>query len=171
MRKKIIIGLVILAIIGLIIFICCNVGIETEYTPEEEIGDTEYRNTVVSLYFQNKENKELQVEARLIDSKELLDNPYSKLINLLLAGTSLDTLESAIPQNTKLIGTVLENDCLIVNLSNDFLDIAEDDMQARNNAIYAIVNTITQLKEVSSVKFLIDGKEIENMKNPYVRKD
>ena len=31
-----------------------------------------------------KKLKELQIETRLIDSKELLDNPYNKLINLSL---------------------------------------------------------------------------------------
>ena len=57
MRKKIIIGVAILLIICLGVFIYFNVGIETEYTPETEIDEEEYRNTVVSLYFQNKESK------------------------------------------------------------------------------------------------------------------
>ena len=150
-------------------FIYFNVGIETEYTPETEIDEEEYRNTVVSLYFQNKESKELQVEARLLDSKELLDNPYSKLVTLLLEGTSLETLESPIPQDTKLIGTVLEGECLVVNLSKEFLNTPEGDVVARTNAIYSFVNTLTELKEVSSVKFLIDGAEVEELKNPFAK--
>lgn len=169
MRKKIIIGVAILLVIGLGVFIYCNVGIETEYTPETEIDDTQYRNTVVSLYFQNKESKELQVEARLLDSKELLDNPYSKLANLLLEGTGLETLESPIPQGTALIGTVLEGECLVVNLSKEFLNTPEGDVVARTNAIYSFVNTLTELKEVSSVKFLIDGAEVEELKNPFAK--
>lgn len=169
MRKKIIIGVAILLIICLGVFIYFNVGIETEYTPETEIDEAEYRNTVVSLYFQNKESKELQVEARLLDSKELLDNPYSKLVNLLLEGTSLETLESPIPQDTKLIGIVLEGECLVVNLSKEFLNTPEGDVVARTNAIYSFVNTLTELKEVSSVKFLIDGTEVEDLKNPFAK--
>lgn len=169
MRKKIIIGVAILLVICFGVFIFCNVGIETEYTPETEIDETEYRNTVVSLYFQNKESKELQVEARLLDSKELLDNPYNKLVNLLLGGTELETLESPIPQDTKLIGTVLENECLVVNLSKEFLNTPEGDAIARTNAIYSIVNTLTELKEVSAVKFLIDGAEVEELKNPFAK--
>lgn len=169
MRKKIIIGVAILLIICLGVFIYFNVGIETEYTPEAEIDETAYRNTVVSLYFQNKDSKELQVEARLLDSKELLDNPYSKLVNLLLEGTKLETLESAIPNETKLIGTVLEKECLVINLSKEFLNTPEGDAIARTNAIYSLVNTLTELKEVSSVKILIDGAEVEELKNPFVK--
>ena len=158
MRKKIIIAVIILLAIALGVFIYLNVGIETEYTQETEIDEQECRNTVVSLYFQNKQTKELQIETRLIDSKELLDNPYNKLINLLLEGTSLETLESTIPKETKLIGTLLENDCLMINLSKEFIENQTGDVIAKTNAIYSIVNTVTELKEVSSVKLLIEGE-------------
>jgi spore germination protein GerM len=159
MRKKIIIGVILILLVALGLFIYFNVGIETEYTPETEIEDADYRNTIISLYFQNKETKELQVETRLIDSKELLDNPYSKLITLLLEGSNSENLESTIPQETSLIGTVLENDCLVVNLSKEFIEMQEGDVIAKINSIYSIVNTVTELKEVTSVKFLIEGNE------------
>jgi spore germination protein GerM len=159
MRKKIIIGAIVLVLIAIGVFIYFNVGIETEYTPEAEIEDSDYRNTIISLYFQNKETKELQVETRLIDSKELLDNPYDKLITLLLEGANSENLESTIPKETTLIGTELESDCLVVNLSKEFIEMQEGDVIEKINSIYSIVNTVTELKEVTSVKFLIDGNE------------
>jgi spore germination protein GerM len=159
MRKKIIIGAIVLVLIAIGVFIYFNVGIETEYTPEAEIEDSDYRNTIISLYFQNKETKELQVETRLIDSKELLDNPYDKLITLLLEGANSENLESTIPKETPLIGTELESDCLVVNLSKEFIEMQEGDVIEKINSIYSIVNTVTELKEVTSVKFLIDGNE------------
>ena len=55
-----------------------------EYTPQEEITEEQYRQTIVSLYFENTETKELMPEARMMDIKELIDNPYEKLINLLM---------------------------------------------------------------------------------------
>lgn len=171
MRKKIIIAVIILLAIALGVFIYLNVGIETEYTPETEIDEQECRNTVVSLYFQNKQTKELQIETRLIDSKELLDNPYNKLINLLLEGTSLETLESTIPKETKLIGTLLENDCLMINLSKEFIENQTGDVIAKTNAIYSIVNTVTELKEVSSVKLLIDGESSQGFEADGIKFD
>ena len=41
----------------------------TEYTPQEEISDEQMRQTIVSLYFKNKDKNELLQEARLIDVK------------------------------------------------------------------------------------------------------
>ncbi|MCX4302919.1 MAG: GerMN domain-containing protein [Clostridia bacterium] len=171
MRKKIIIGVIILLLIIVGVFVYFNVGIETEYIPESEIDESEYRNTIISLYFQNKESKELQIETRLIDSKELLDNPYNKLINLLLEGTTLETLESAIPKETKLIGTVLENDCLVVNLSKEFIEKQEGDAVAKVNSIYSIVNTVTELKEITSVRILIEGEANKGFESDGIKFD
>ena len=39
------------------------------------------------------------------------------------------------------------------------------------NAIYSIVNTLTEFKEVNSVKILIDGEENNQYKESFVRKD
>lgn len=171
MRKKIIIGIILLMIIALAVFICMNVNIETEYTPEAEIEDIEYRNTAISLYFQNKETKELQIETRLIDSKELLKNPYSTLLKLLLEGPESESLESSIPTETKIISTVFEGECLVVNLSKEFIDCAKETVGEKMNSIYSIVNTVTELKEVSSVKILIEGEEGKGFESEGIKFD
>ena len=168
MRKKIGIVLIILALIILGVLIYTNVSVETEYTPEPEIKESEYRNTTVSLYFQDKETKNLQVETRLIDSKELLENPYIKLISLLLEGPDNSNLESAIPQGTKLNSVVQEGEKLIIDVSDEFI-LSEENSNQQSNAIYSIVNTVTELKEVSCVKILINGKEQEGFYDVFAR--
>lgn len=165
MRKKIAIIIILLMVCLLGVLIYTNVSIETEYTPEPEIEDTGYRNTAISLFFQDKETKTLQVETRLIDSKELLKNPYIKIISLLLEGPDNDYFESAIPSGTRLISVIQDKDLLIVDLSSEFLNL--DTPEAKSNAIYSIVNTVTQLNEITSVKFLIEGKEEEGLNNPF----
>lgn len=167
MRKKITIIIILLALAILGVLVYTNVSVETEYTPEPEIEDTEYRNTAISLYFQDKETKNLQVETRLIDSKELLKNPYIKLISLLLEGPDNEKFESAIPSGTRLISVVQEGEMLIVDVSGEFLNC--DTPESLSNAIYSIVNTVTELKEISSVKILINGKETEGFSNPFAR--
>ena len=57
-----------------------------EYTPEEEISENQLRQTIVSLYFQSKESKELVPEARLVDIREIINDPCDKLIYLLIEG-------------------------------------------------------------------------------------
>lgn len=167
MRKKIVIIIILLAISLLGVLIYTNVSVETEYTPEAEIEDTAYRNTTVSLFFQDKETKTLQVETRLIDSKELLKNPYITIISLLLEGPNNENFESAIPRGTRLLSVIQEGEVLSVDLSSEFLNFENE--EDRVNAIYSLVNTVTELKEITAVKFLIDGKVQEGFAEPFAR--
>ena len=80
-----------------------NQAIVEEYTPQEEISEDQLRQTIVSLYFPNKETKELEPEARLVDIKEILENPYEKIVNLLIQGPKDESKEKIIPENTKLL--------------------------------------------------------------------
>ena len=83
MQKWIILVTVsLILILGVVVVINCN--IETEYVPETEIADKELRKTMVNLYFQDKTSKELVKESRLIDSKNLLREPYKELLNMLM---------------------------------------------------------------------------------------
>ncbi|MBR3697879.1 MAG: GerMN domain-containing protein [Clostridia bacterium] len=167
MKKKIGIVIILMSIVILGFVVYKNISIETEYTPELEIEDTEYRNTAISLYFQDKESKTLQVETKLIDSKELLKNPYIKLISLLLEGPDNQNFESPIPSGTRLISVVQDGDVLVVDLSSEFLNF--ETPEAKSNSIYSIVNTVTELNEISKVKFLIDSNEIDDLNNEFAR--
>lgn len=138
-----------------------------EYTPQEEISEEQSRQTIVSLYFPNKETKELEPEARLVDIKEILENPYEKIVNLLIEGPKDEGKERIIPENTKLLSTQLEGDCLTLTFSSDFLNYDKTDEKAKENLINSIVNTLTQLNEVNSIKILIDGTENEEFNEVY----
>ncbi len=158
MKKWIVIILVILAVLicGILLF---NTNVEVEYVPETEIEEVDLRKTMITLYFQNAENKELQKESRLIDSKELLLDPYAELLNMLVEGPQSDFLKKTIPEGTKLLGVELMGNCLQINFSNEFIDNASSDENERKNCVYSIVNTVTELNEVNSIKILINGKE------------
>lgn len=60
--------------------------ITEEYTPQEEISEEQLRQTIVTLYFLSKDTKEITPEARLVDIKDIITNPYENLINLLIEG-------------------------------------------------------------------------------------
>lgn len=147
-----------------------NKNIE-EYTPEEEITGEQLRQTIVSLYFPLKETKELQPEARMVDIKEIINNPYEKLINLLIEGPKNDKLEKIIPENTKLLKNYLEGDCLVLDFSSEFLNYNKENEKTKNNMIDSIVNTLTELTEVNKVKILIDGNENSEFNEIYERKN
>lgn len=158
MKKWIVIILVILTILicGILLF---NTNVEVEYVPETEIEEVDLRKTMVTLYFQNKDNKELQKETRLIDSKDLLVDPYTELLNMLITGPESDSLQKTVPEGTKLLSVELVGECLNINLSKEFIENASQDENEKKNYIYSIVNTVTELTEVNSVKILIEGEE------------
>ncbi len=164
--------LIIAIILTVAIFIICNVSTENvenvnnEATiqPEEEISDEQMRQTNISLYFEDNQSMELVKENRKIDAKELLDTPYLYIVNLLISGPQSKNMQTPIPAGTKVNKVELIGECVNIDLSSEFLNMSG------TNAIYSIVDSLTEFKEVSSVKFLINGEESSNMKEAFVRK-
>lgn len=182
MNKKVFIIIVIILILGIIgvggyLLIKNNLQpTEVEIQPAEEITDEQMRQTIVTLYYQNKETKELMPEGRTIDSKELLSDPYVTLMKLLIEGPKSENLQSVIPEGTRVIKAELKGDILYLDLSKEFIDNHEGGEEAENLTIYSIVNTVTELNEVNSVKILINGREDQsfndnkiNFRNAFVR--
>lgn len=176
--------ILILIIISLIFIFKLNTNTENptneikEYTPAQELSDDEIRKTIISLYFKNIETNNLVAEAKCIDVKELYKEPYSYLINMLITGPENEKLESAIPEGTKVNSCTLKGNTLYVDLSKEFIDNAPSGIEEESIIIYSIVNTLTELNEVSEVKFLINGEENLkfkdgkiNFKNVFVKND
>ena len=165
--------LIMYVIIILIVIILTRVGyfvfnkinkkkIITEYIPEEEISESQLRQTIITLYFLNSSSLELQPETRKIDPKLLINNPYEILINLLIEGPENQNLEKLIPEGTELLNAEIKDDILFVNFSSEFIDNQNLGLDKEELIIRSIVNTVTELTEINKVKILIDGKEGES---------
>lgn len=141
-----------------------------EYVPEEEITEEQVRQTIVSLYFPNKETNELNPEARLIDIKEIMNNAQEKLISLLVEGPKNEKNKKVIPEGTKLNKSYFEGDCVVLDFSSEFLNYNKEEEKAKENLIDCIVNTLTELTEVNKVKILVDGNENAEFNEVYSRK-
>ena len=164
MNKKIIIAIigVILIGVGVWYFLFYNKNTETEVNeiiPEEEISEEQMRQTIVSLYFYNDTTKSLVPEGRLIDVKELVDKPYDKLMKLLIQGPNNRELSKTIPEGTKVNKIELKGDTLYIDFSKEFIDNHEGGEEKEKATIYSIVNTMTNLTEINSIKILINGEE------------
>lgn len=172
--KKVIYCLLILIFIMAIVFAVFkntkNVEVETditEYTPQEEISNSQNRTTLLTLYFVDSATGALIPEIRQMDVKDIIDSPYEKIMNLLLEGSQNENLGKSIPEGTKLNSIVLEGENLIINLSKEFVGKYDVTSEEQKRIIYSVVNTFMELKEVSSVSFLIDGEKYENMSDPF----
>lgn len=169
-KKTIFLILILLIVIGCIIFLVTRGDKEgkeenngnneiTEYTPQEEISSEQLRQTLVTLYFNNKENGLLMPEARMIDSKLLLNNPYNELIKLLLEGPKNDSLEKLIPEGTTINNVEIVKGIVYIDFSEEFIKVGNMGAENESKIIYSIVDTLTELTEVSGVKILINGEE------------
>ena len=165
MKKKtiIILSIMLIAIIGItILYFRGNIEYEyvnNEIEPEEEISDDQLRQTMISVYYVDKNSNEIMPEVKIIDAKNLLNNPYEVLINYLLEGPKSENLKKAIPDGVKLNSVNLKSGVLYVDFSKEFIENHPGGEIEESNTIYTIVNTVTELTEVEAVKILIDGEE------------
>lgn len=175
MNKKVIITIIIILIlvgIGGWYFLKKNKPNEVnEIIPEEEISEEQMRQTIVSLYFYDKNSKSLASEGRLIDAKELVKEPYKKLMQLLIEGPQNQGLSKTIPDGTKINKAELKGEILYLDLSKEFIENHVGGEEQESITIYSIVNTMTNLTEVNSVKILIDGEDNKAFKDNKIKFD
>ncbi len=169
MKKKITITIILIIIISILIIgtisteVDKNVENIAEIQPEEEISDEEMRQTNVDLYFEDSTSRILVTEERKMDSKELIDNPYKKVLDMLIQGPESEKLTNPIPEGTKLNNAKYEKGILYVDLSSEFLN------SNGTNSIYSIVNTMTEFTEINGIKFTIDGEVKDGLKDIFVK--
>ncbi len=172
-KKKLILFFLLLVLIGVVAyFIINNITIsknENEsylnYTPQEEISDEQSRETSISLYFFNPETNQLKSEGKLVNTNDLLQNPYKFIVQKLIEGPSDNSLINVFPENTRLIEASLQNNCVTLNFSDDLLNF-KDEAQ-KFNIINSILNSLAQLNEVNSIKILINNEPHQGIDQEY----
>ena len=174
MKNKKIIFVILAIIVAIIIIISLIVNNKnsgnsnnqfSEYTPEEEISDEQMRETTVTLYFLQQGTEALKSEGRLISATKLLENPYQEIVNLLIEGPQNTDLTNVFPENTRLLDSKIENHCVTLNFSEEIANF-KDDVQ-KYNIINSILNSLTELNEVNSIKILVNNQTNENFEEEY----
>lgn len=173
-KKRIILFVILLVILLGVYFIAAYFNKKEEktnedyqdYTPQEEISEEQYRETIVNLYFLNKESKQVMAEARAIDARRLSGNPYKALVELLLEGPKNESLERIIPEETIVYDAGIEAGCVIINFSKEILNFVEDET-LKSNIINSLYQTLAELTEVNSIRFLVEGEENSKLSEEY----
>lgn len=177
MNKKVIIIIAIILIltgVGVWYFFFYNKQSQNEVNeiiPEEEISEEQMRQTIVSLYFYNGTTQSLVSEGRLIDVKELIKDPYRRLMELLIEGPQNSELKRTIPEGTRINKVEVKGDVLYLDLSKEFIENHEGGEEKENATIYSIVNTMINLTEINGVKILIEGEENKAFKDNLIKFD
>ncbi len=166
MNKKIKLG--ILVISGIIIFFIVSNKVREnnyidnnkqeiqEYTPGEEVTEEQERETIISIYYKSKDTGELIPEDRRIDSKELLENPYKRIVELLMEQPKSEELESVIPNNVKLVDAQVKGTTVEIVFSKELSNVVLKNEEEKNIINDALLKTLQQLNEVNDIKVIID---------------
>ena len=177
MNKKVIIIIAIILIltgVGVWYFFFYNKQSQNEVNeiiPEEEISEEQMRPTIVSLYFYNGTTQSLVSEGRLIDVKELIKDPYRRLMELLIEGPQNSELTRTITEGTRINKVEVKGDVLNLDLSKECIENHEGGEEKENATIYSIVNTMINLTEINGVKILIEGEENKAFKDNLIKFD
>lgn len=179
-RKKIVyIVLLILFIILIGLAIFNNIDVRdnkneneiTEYVPEEEISEEQNRRTIVTLYFVDPSTDTLIPEARNLDAKELLENPYEKVANLLIEGSENEMVGKSIPEGTILNKVSLNGEEIIIDFNEKFVENADVHSEEFLQIVYSIVDTELEFSDVSSVSFLINGEKFDGLQDSFTKRE
>ena len=179
MRK--ILGLILVCMIAMTLFAGCgsvdeSSGID-ELTPassvslgENQAGELKNK-TPYKLYFVNEQGK-LAPETRYIDNSEVSkgeSNLATVLVKELITGPAKGSLlQASIPQETKVHSDVsIKDGIATVDLTKEFVEKHQGGKKNEQLTLYSIVNTLTEIQDIKSVQFKIDGKVRKDFKGSY----
>jgi len=125
----------------------------------------------IYLYFSNEEGTKLKLEVRYIpmsEAKKTANELASLIVKELINGPKESGLKPTIPAETKLRSNVkIDGEVATVDLTKEFKEKHPGGKAEEQLTIYSIVNSLTELKEISKVKFKIDGKSVKEFKGNY----
>ena len=126
---------------------------DTGMLPQEEM---------LTLYYPDAQRRYLVRETLSVEAMDSADKP-AYIISQLLAGRERGQLTSCIPEGTELLGISVENGICTVDLSSEFLNDLEQSYAAERMAVYSIVNSLTELPEITTVDLWVAGAPAEKL--------
>ena len=128
---------------------------------ESDTYTTDSKNII--LYFADRNTNKLAKEARTIKITDT--SPIeSYVINELIKGPVTKELSATLTSDTELVSVETTNGTCHVTFKN-FIDknLSDPNDPKSMLAVYSIVNSLTQLPEINSVRFLFEGKTVDTL--------
>lgn len=142
------------------------IGFMTKDTFIDNTGGRVKHNQEVTmtLYFANKKGNGL-VDTRITKVYDGTVSMEQMIVEQLIKGPSViqgateGMLYPSVPEKTKLIKVSTKDGVCYVNLTAEFLEKIPDITD--EVAIYSVVNSLVEVPNITKVKFMIDGEELE----------
>lgn len=142
-------------------------GTVIDYLSNSDINISSEDNSagVVIVYFPSKSTQKLVAETRSISVEDKkIKEQY--IVNEIIKGPQSKELQSVLAADTTLISAETKDGVCYLNFKSNFID--KNSGSKEKSAIYSIVNSLTELENVSQVQFLIDGKKVDTFGQTYI---
>lgn len=120
-----------------------------------------------ALYFADAEAMYVVAEQRVIEpaADQVLE---VLLLEALIAGPTTATLRATLPSGTRLLEYSLQDGIALVNFSREVAGVQYGGNHPGGSAaelmtIASVVNTLTELADISAVQFLLEGEVVEDI--------
>lgn len=127
-----------------------------------------YIGGIAPLYFSDGQGGLTKVERAM--SARRAQSAYSLVLQLISGPSSGDAgAQAVMPVGATaddLLGVSIEDDVATVNFSANFYRLCQTlDETGERSLVYSIVNTLTEMPDVSAVSILIEGERVETLAN------
>lgn len=113
--------------------------------------------TDIVLYFPDENSEGLVRETREVEIQNALSLEKT-VISELMKGPGKKELLRAMPEETKLLNIETKDDVCFVNFSTEFVSKTSAGSLQTTMTLYAVVNSLCELKNVKSVQILVNGE-------------
>ena len=125
----------------------------------------------VKLYFSRYTDNEAYLEP---ETRQIIQdkNFYKSIVQELIKGPQNKDLYPTLPSNTVVNSVKIENDLAIVDFSKEIITNTKDIPHSSTTeilALFSIVNTLTEFKEIKKVRITIEGKKSGQIEGLYIQ--
>ncbi len=125
----------------------------------------------VKLYFSKYTDNETYLEP---ETRQIIQdkNFYKSIVQELIKGPQNKDLYPTLPSNTVVNSVKIENDLAIVDFSKEIITNTKDIPHSSTTeilALFSIVNTLTEFKEIKKVRITIEGKKSGQIEGLYIQ--
>ena len=126
----------------------------------------------ITLYFASMENGQAYLVKESREIKDIKDGIYKTAIEELIKGPASDNLYPTIPSDSIVNSVSLSGGLAIVDFNRRIITNFEDIPHSSTTetlAIYSIVDTLTEFKEIKMVKITIEGRDSGEVNGIYIQ--
>jgi len=124
-----------------------------------EMNAVENEHTL-KIYFADENNRYLLPDTRKVMTTEQ-DSLATYVIYQLIEGPKSDNMQPVIPEGTRLLNLTVENGLATVDFSSEFFSNRPRTEDGERMTLYALVDSLTELDAIDSVRFMVEGKTID----------